>query len=228
MTAADATNPLVLDAPVDPPRTPRARGRLSRGVVENEIRQPLESVARSLQRLSLQDIGESSTAHLVRRARALVNELVELTEELADTTAPAAGPVTRAAQERVQLHALVDHAASEVRDHFDRRVQVDIDPTLALTTDPPRVHTILVNVLAAGSRTSTDTALHASAQWDDRVLQVVVTWARSPSDEPAGDGDPGLVLARTLARSLGGDLELHTGELVTAALRLPQYRTGDS
>lgn len=208
---------------------PRARRpRLARGVVDNELHQPLEAVARSLQRLSLQDVGDTGTAHLIRRARTLTTELLDIVADLVDATTPAPGPVMRAAQQRVAVRTLALDAADEVRARFDRAVDVRVTDAIAANTDPVRVRAILVNVLAAASRASTSGTIVVDATWKDRVLEVSVAW---PSDGPGaafGDGDPGLTLARTLARSLGGDLGVEVGpHEVRTSLGIPQFRTGD-
>ena len=136
----------------------------------------------------------------------------------------------RSGQERILIEPLLIDVANEVGRHFGRSHSFTCIEGLAVTTDPGRLRAILVNLIAAAARSGDESGFAVDAMLVDRVASILVTWTSSSPAVELLNGDPGLSLAQTLTRSLGGDLQLSDGDERDRIARLtfPQQRDSDA
>jgi two-component system sensor histidine kinase TctE len=180
-------------------------------------------------------------------AHAQADHLGGVVDELLAPQATGEPAVERARLTRVALERVVTRALAAVSTRMrGRRVNATVAPELVVTTSPPRLTAVLVNLLENAARYGGDGPIDCTATLVDGILSVEVT-DRGPG---IGDIDPeelftpfvqgdarsaegrgvGLFLVRMLARSMGGDVTIanrHDGGCI-ARVELPQRRSEDA
>jgi K+-sensing histidine kinase KdpD len=216
-TAGDTTRPLL---------TPRdARN----DAIVHELEEPLGELVRALQRRQLyQLVGEVDPpdSELLGRARSLVRDLEHVLAELLDR--PVAPTDPREWHDTLSMRSAFEDAAASAKDALaGRSVVVDAPPTFVVTSHAPRLHELLVHVLALASRLQ-------PASWNVRIdVQrrdgevVIIVPCTDRSDSLSVSDQMHL---HELARSLGGRLDVigHPDTNAGLWVRLPQQRTVDS
>jgi hypothetical protein len=216
---------------------PRRAGMVS------ELQVPMDSVARALHRLSLHRLtppgaATPPAAHLIRRARSLASELQTVIEELIDCSAPDSGisatAVGRKHQQRLRTLDVLSRVREEMAGHLDPdHVTIECAVDLMVTTHATEVHEILIDVLSDIARLGDEVevvlvgrnlglAVAIDVVWTDPLAHAAVDGGGS------SDGELGLPLARGIAESLAGSLEVQVdGDRVVAHVVIPQQRVQD-
>ncbi len=192
--------------------------------IARDLAAPLGEIVDALERVTLASVGtddaEGVTPDLLWRARHLATELQQVIASLALATPPFDG---RAPHVSVLVRHALACAADACAHHLDgRRVIVRCSPQLAVTTQPDRMHELLVALIDEVTRRDRPTNdLRLTAQ---RVGSRLVI-------EADGGSATGLGLERLhdLARAVGGRIEVVDGPRDRSTLRvhLPQQRNAD-
>ena len=197
--------------------------------VVHELEEPLGELVRALQRRQLyrliSDL-EPPDRELLGRARALVHDLQNVLGEILDR--PIAPTDPREWHDTISMRAAFEDAASSAKEALGgRNLVVDAPSTLVITTHAPRLHELLVELLALAGRLQ-------PASWTVRVAV-----RRRADDEvtvevPCTDRSDTLSVSdhrhvHELARSLGGRLDVigHPDTHAGLHIRLPQQRSDD-
>ena len=200
-----------------------------------ELRQPLSAVIRSLQRLTLQRLStpgaSASATPLIRRARSLAQDLHDVVEQLIDAALLDESAATGAYQRALSGRELVRLVNEEVRDYLDpSRLRFELPADFVITTHHDRVSQIVANLVAGAARRSDDQPVTVTAALAEQVFHLDVAWSE-PQSTALTDEDElvGLPLARVLASSLGGTIEIVAKHVeIVARVQLPQKRANDS
>lgn len=198
-----------------------------RALVTSGLREPLDAVVSTLQRLALAQLGGSGSTpgpvldpHLLSRTRTLAHALQQAVDELIAEGNGAGLFDGREPQETVVVRTALDAAAvSAAGVLHDRNVVLRGAARHTITTSPQRFHELLTSVFEA--------AAHDTSQRDLRVH------SRRAHHELLVDIDGVAIEAaaldqlRALARSLGGTVERGNNG-VGVAIWLPQQRAGDT
>jgi K+-sensing histidine kinase KdpD len=196
--------------------------------VVHELEEPLGELVRALQRRQLYRLVseiEPPDHELLGRARSLVHDLQTVLAELLDR--PVAPTDPREWHDTMSMRAAFEDAAVSARDALSGRgVLIDAPPSLAITSHAPRLHELLVELLALASRLQPAawTVRIAVERRDGDVTIIVPSTDRSDN---LSVGDHRHV--HELARSLGGRLDVigHPDSHAGLHVRLPQQRAGD-
>jgi hypothetical protein len=215
--AAPATRPLLL------PRDAR------NDAVIHELEEPLGELVRALQRRQLyQLVGdvEPPDSELLGRARSLVRDLEHVLAELLDR--PVAPTDPREWHDTVFMRSAFEDAAVAAKDALSgRSLVVDAPPTFVITSHAPRLHELLVELLALASRLqpASWTVRVEVQRRDGEVIIVVPCTDRSDTLSVADH-----MHVHALARSLGGRLDVigHPDSNAGLWVRLPQQRAADT
>jgi K+-sensing histidine kinase KdpD len=196
--------------------------------VVHDLEEPLGELVRALQRRELYrlvtDI-EPPDRELLGRARSLVHDLQSVLAELLDR--PVAPTDPREWHDTLSIRSAFEDAAASAKDALaGRNLLVDAPPTLAITTHAPRLHELLVELLALAGRLQ-------PAAWTVRV-EVTRREGDVTIIVPSTDRSDSLSVGEhrhvhELARSLGGRLDVigHPDSHAGLHVRLPQQRTDD-
>jgi K+-sensing histidine kinase KdpD len=196
--------------------------------VVHELEEPLGELVRALQRRQLYRLVseiEPPDHELLGRARSLVHDLQAVLAELLDR--PVAPTDPREWHDTMSMRAAFEDAAAAARDALSGRgVLIDAPPSLAITSHAPRLHELLVELLALASRLQ-------PAAWTVRIAverregDVTIIVPSTDRSDNLSVGDHRHV--HELARSLGGRLDVigHPDSHAGLHVRLPQQRAGD-
>jgi K+-sensing histidine kinase KdpD len=197
--------------------------------VVHELEEPLGELVRALQRRQLYRLiseVEPPDHELLGRARSLVHDLQNVLAELLDR--PVAPTDPREWHDTMSMRAAFEDAAASARDALSGRgVLIDAPSSLAITSHAPRLHELLVELLALASRLQPAawTVRIAVERRDGDVTIIVPSTDRSDSLSVADHRH-----VHELARSLGGRLDVigHPDSHAGLHVRLPQQRASDS
>lgn len=197
--------------------------------VVHDLEEPLGELVRALQRRQLSRLIselEPPDRELLSRARALVHDLQNVLGEILDR--PVAPTDPRQWHDTISVRDAFEDAASSAKEALGGRLLVvDAPATLAITTHAPRLHELLVELLALAGRLQ-------PAAWTVRVAV-----HRREGDDltiviPSTDRSDALSVddhrhVHELARSLGGRLDVigHPDSHAGLHVRLPQQRSDD-
>jgi K+-sensing histidine kinase KdpD len=197
--------------------------------VIHELEEPLGELVRALQRRQLyQLVGdiEPPDSELLGRARSLVRDLEHVVAKMLDR--PVAPTDPREWHDTLSMRGAFEDAAASAKDALaGRNLVVDAPPTFVITSHAPRLHELLVELLALASRMQ-------PAAWNVRVEvlrrdgEVVIVVPCTDRSDPLSVNDQ--VRIHQLARSLGGRLDViaHPDSNSGLWVRLPQQRGADS
>jgi K+-sensing histidine kinase KdpD len=197
--------------------------------VVHDLEEPLGELVRALQRRQLYRLVseiEPPDHELLGRARSLVHDLQTVLAELLDR--PVAPTDPREWHDTMSMRAAFEDAAASARDALGgRSVLIDAPSSLAITSHAPRLHELLVELIALASRLQPAawTVRIAVERRDGDVTIIVPSTDRSDN---LSVGDHRHV--HELARSLGGRLDVigHPDSHAGLHVRLPQQRANDS
>ena len=197
--------------------------------VVHELEEPLGELVRALQRRQLYRLVseiEPPDHELLGRARSLVHDLQTVLAELLDRPVSPTDP--REWHDTMSMRAAFEDAAASARDALGGRgVLIDAPPSVAITSHAPRLHELLVELLALASRLQPAawTVRIAVERRDGDVTIIVPSTDRSDN---LSVGDHRHV--HDLARSLGGRLDVigHPDSHAGLHVRLPQQRANDT
>jgi K+-sensing histidine kinase KdpD len=196
--------------------------------VVHDLEEPLGELVRALQRRQLYRLVseiEPPDRELLGRARSLVHDLQTVLAELLDR--PVAPTDPREWHDTISMRAAFEDAASSARDALGGRgLLIDAPSSLAITTHAPRLHELLVELLALASRLQ-------PAAWNVRIAverregDVTIIVPSTDRSDNLSVGDHRHV--HDLARSLGGRLDVigHPDSHAGLHVRLPQQRAED-
>jgi signal transduction histidine kinase len=209
----------------EPRRSPRdARN----DAVIHELEEPLGELVRALQRRQiyrLADDVEPPDRELLGRARSLVRDLQTVLAEMLDR--PVAPTDPREWHDTMSMRSAFEDAAASAKDALaGRSLLIDVPATLSITTHAPRLHELLVEVLALAGRLQ-------PAAWTVRVAverrdgDVTIIVPSTDHSDTLSVGDQRHV--QDLARSLGGRIDVigHPDSHAGLHVRLPQQRADD-
>jgi hypothetical protein len=197
--------------------------------VVHDLEEPLGELVRALQRRQLfRLIGEIEPPdrELLGRARSLVRDLQNVLAELLDRPVTPTDP--REWHDTLSIRSAFEDAASSAKDALGgRSLLVDAPLTLAITTHAPRLHELLVELLALAGRLqpAAFTVRVVVSRRDGDVTIIIPTTDRG--DSLTGSDQRHV---HELARSLGGRLDVigHPDSHAGLHVRLPQQRANDS
>jgi signal transduction histidine kinase len=215
-------------------------------IVAHEVRTPLTVISGALDTLVEMDIADERLRHLVEMAHSQADHLSGVVDELLAPQHTGDPVVDRARLSRVALERVVTRALAAVSTRIQGRlVDTDVPEDLVVTTSPPRLTAILVNLLENAARYGGVGTIDCTAAMIDGMLVVEVIddgpglgdvdpehlfapFVQGPAGDPSGRG-VGLYLARMLAKSMGGDVTLadHPDRGCVARVELPQRRAED-
>jgi signal transduction histidine kinase len=215
-------------------------------IVAHEVRTPLTVITGALDTLHGMAIEDERLRHLVEMAHSQADHLSGVVDELLTPQQTGDPVVDRARLSRVALERVVTRALAAVSTRMHgRQVDTDVPEDLVVTTSPPRLTAILVNLLENAARYGGDGTIRCRARMDDGTLLLEVAddgpgigdldpetlftpFVQGPSADPNGRG-VGLYLVRMLAKSMGGNASLANGETggCVAQVALPQRRAED-
>jgi K+-sensing histidine kinase KdpD len=193
------------------------------GTLARDLQPPIEAIVEALSRFTLARVGtETQTApDLVWRARHLADELTQVVTALAATPAdPIDG---RAPHTTVLVRNVIARAADSCAERLGtRRVVVRCSAQLAITTQPNRLHELLVTAIDEAARRhgpNTDIRITAQRRGNRLVIEI----------EGGVVAGTGIETLHHLVRAVGGRIEVLAGPQTRAALRfhIPQGRVGD-
>lgn len=217
-----------------PPTIAAPNGALSprearNDAVVHELEEPLNELVRALQRRQLyrlvSDV-EPPDGELLGRASALVHDLQDVLGALLDRPVGPTDP--REWHDTLSMRAAFEDAARAANDALGgRNLVIDAPATLAITSHAPRLHELLVELLALAGRLQ-------PAAWTVRVGvtrrdgDVTVVIPSTDRSDTLSVGDLGHV--HELAKSLGGRLDVigHPDTHAGLHVRLPQQRANDA
>jgi K+-sensing histidine kinase KdpD len=197
--------------------------------ISHDIEEPLGELVRALQRRQLyQLVGELDPpdSELLGRARTLVRDLEHVLAELLDR--PVAPTDPREWHDTLSLRSAFEDAATSAKEALaGRSVVVDAPPTFVITSHAPRLHELLVQLLALASRLQ-------PAAWTIRIDvqrregEVVIIVPSTDRSDSLSVRDQ--MHVHELARTLGGRLDVigHPDANAGLWVRLPQQRAADS
>ena len=220
-------------------------------IVAHEVRTPLTVVAGALQTLRDLNLQDERARSLVAMAAEQAEHLSDVVEELMSPQGTGGPPVERARLTTVPLADVVRRALAAVSTRIKAdRLATKVPDGFEVTTSPPRLTAIIVNLLENAARYGADGGkVELSARYSKRdgLLRIEVRdhgkglGGADPETlfEPfvQGSGAParggrgvGLYLVRMLARSMGGTATIadHPGGGCVATVELPQRRTNDA
>jgi two-component system phosphate regulon sensor histidine kinase PhoR len=219
-------------------------------IVAHEVRTPLTIVAGALQTMQLLDHDDPRFADLLHRANQQADHLSEIVNDLMSPPGAGGPAVHRARLTTVSMHTLVQRAVTGVSTRLEpERLRYDLPDGLMVTTAPPRLVAILVNLLENasryGGRGPVDVGARINGEGDlhltvadrgpglrgaepEALFQPFVQGDRDDDGPRQGRG-VGLYLVRMLAHSLGGDVTSgeRAGGGAVVEIVLPQRRTTD-
>ena len=197
--------------------------------VIHDLEEPLGELVRALQRRQLYRLVsdmEPPDRELLGRASTLVHDLQSVLAELLDRPVTPTDP--REWHDTLSMRAAFEDAAGSAKEALGGRdLIVDAPPTLAITSHAPRLHELLVEMIALAGR------LQPSA-WTVRVVvqrregDVTIIIPTTDRGDSLTGADQRHV--HELARSLGGRLDVigHPDSHAGLHVRLPQQRGDDS
>jgi K+-sensing histidine kinase KdpD len=195
----------------------------------HDIEEPLAELVRALERRQLYllvDDVDPPDHELLGRARALVRDLEHAVAELLDR--PIAPTDPREWHDTLSMRGAFEDAAAAAKEALaGRSIVVDAPPTFVITSHAPRLHELLIELLALASRLQ-------PAAWSVRVEvqrrdgEVVIIVPSTDRSDSLSVSDQRRV--HDLARSLGGRLDVigHPDAHAGLWVRLPQQRGADS
>ena len=215
-------------------------------IVAHEVRTPLTVISGALDTLVGMDIDDERLRHLVEMAHSQADHLAGVVDELLQPQHTGDPVVDRARLSRVALERVVTRALAAVSTRIQgRQVDTHVPAELVVTTSPPRLAAILVNLLENASRYGGDGPIECAATMADGMLVIDVLddgpglgdtdperlftpFVQGSDGDPSGRG-VGLYLVRMLAKSMGGDVTLgnREGGGCVARVELPQRRAED-
>jgi signal transduction histidine kinase len=215
-------------------------------IVAHEVRTPLTVITGALDTLVSIEIEDERLRHLAEMAHSQADHLAGVVDELLAPQHTGDPVVDRARLSRVALERVVTRALAAVSTRIQGRlVETEVPDDLVVTTSPPRLTAILVNLLENAARYSGQGTIDCTASMVDGMLIVEVVddgpglgdmdpdllfapFVQGPDGDPSGRG-VGLYLARMLAKSMGGDVTLanHPSRGCLARVELPQRRAED-
>ncbi|MEY2568170.1 MAG: two-component system, OmpR family, sensor histidine kinase KdpD [Actinomycetota bacterium] len=216
-------------------------------IVAHEVRTPLTVITGALDTLTDLEITDERIRHLVEMAHAQADHLAGVVDELLAPQTTGEPAVDRARLSRVALERVVTRALAAVSTRLaGRPVHTSVPADVLVTTSPPRLTAILVNLLENAGRYGGDGPIECSAAIVDGLLVLEVNdrgpglgdldpeelfspFVQGGRADPSGRG-VGLFLVRMLARSMGGDITIgnRTGGGCVARVELPQRRAEDT
>lgn len=215
-------------------------------IVAHEVRTPLTVISGALDTLVGMEIEDERLRHLVEMAHSQADHLGGVVDELLAPQHTGDPVVDRARLSRVALERVVTRSLAAVSTRIQGRlVETDVPEDLVVTTSPPRLTAILVNLLENAARYGGLGTIDCMASLVDGMLVIDVVddgpglgdadpdvlftpFVQGPDGDPNGRG-VGLYLARMLAKSMGGDVTLanHPSRGCVARVELPQRRAED-
>ena len=215
-------------------------------LVAHEVRTPLTIVVGCLQTMRAVPYDDPRYETLVDRATTQAEHLTDVVQELLTPQGSGGPVVNRTKLHPVPLGDLVDRAVDAVSRKLDvGRIDRRVDEDLVALTSPPRVVSMLVNLLENASRYGGDGDVVLEGSVVDGMLRLDVAdrgpgfgdtdpetlfapFAQGPRRHQDGRG-VGLYLVRMLAGSLGGTARLlaRPGGGTIARIELPQRRSED-
>jgi signal transduction histidine kinase len=215
-------------------------------IVAHEVRTPLTVITGALDTLSGMTIEDDRIRHLVGMAHAQADHLAGVVDELLAPQHTGDPVVDRARLSRVALERVVTRALAAVSTRMHgRRIETLVPADLVVTTSPPRLTAILVNLFENAARYGGDGPIACRGQLDNGMLVLEVVddgpglggvdpetlftpFVQGGAADPAGRG-VGLYLVRMLAKSMGGDVSLadRPDKGCVARVELPQRRAED-
>jgi len=197
--------------------------------VVHDLEEPLGEIVRALQRRQLYRLVseiEPPDRELLGRARSLVRDLQGVLAELLDR--PVAPTDPREWHDTMSMRAAFEDAALSAKDVLGGRgLIIDAPAQLAVTSHAPRLHELLVELLALASRLQ-------PAAWTVRIAverregDVTIIVPCTDRSDTLSVQDHRHV--HDLARSLGGRLDIigHPDSHAGLHIRLPQQRASDA
>jgi hypothetical protein len=197
--------------------------------VVHDLEEPLGELVRALQRRQIYRLItdlEPPDRELLGRASALVHDLQNVLAEILDR--PVAPTDPREWHDTISMLSAFEDAAASAKDALGgRTLLIDAPPTLAITSHAPRLHELLVELLAlAGRLQPASWTVHVAVHRREGEDVTIVV--------PCTDRSDTLSVAdhrhvHELARSLGGRLDVigHPDSHAGLHVRLPQQRTDD-
>ena len=196
--------------------------------VVHDLEEPLGELVRALQRRQLYRLVgdvEPPDFELLSRARSLVHDLEHVLAELLDR--PVAPTDPREWHDTLSMRSAFEDAALSAKDALSgRSVVVDAPPTFVITSHAPRLHELLVELLALASRLQ-PAAWNVRVQVERRDGEVVISVPSTDRSDTLSVSDQ--MHVHDLARSLGGRLDVvgHPDANAGLRVRLPQQRGAD-
>jgi K+-sensing histidine kinase KdpD len=196
--------------------------------VVHDLEEPLGELVRALQQRHLYQLFddlEPPDRELLGRARALVHDLQNVLGEILER--PVAPIDAREWHDTILVRAAFEDAASSAKDALGgRNLLVDVPSSLAITTHAPRLHKLLVELIALAGRLQ-------PAAWTVRIAvqrresEVTIVVPSTDRSDTLSVGEHRHV--HELARSLGGRLDVigHPESHAGLHVRLPQLRDDD-
>lgn len=215
-------------------------------IVAHEVRTPLTVITGALDTLAEMEIDEPKVRHLVEMAHSQADHLAGVVDELLTPQSTGEPVVDRARLSRVALERVVTRALAAVSTRIQgRTVNTSIPDDLVVTTSPPRLTAVLVNLLENAARYGGDEPIECSGRMIEGILvlevadhgsgiggidpeQLFTPFVQGATPDPAGRG-VGLYLVRMLVRSMGGDVTIGNRPEggCLARVELPQRRAED-
>lgn len=208
---------------LDPSAHP-STGDPSLGALARDLRPPISEIVDALSRFSLTRTATAGepAPELLWRARHLADELTQVIGALEH--APADPVDSRAPATTVLIRHAVARAADACAVALaGRRVVVRCSAQLAVTTQPNRLHELLVATIdEAARRRGPHADIRVGAHRSGQRLVIEIDGGVVPGT--------GIERLHHLARAVGGRIEVLTGPETRSALRfhIPQGRTGDT
>jgi signal transduction histidine kinase len=215
-------------------------------IVAHEVRTPLTVITGALDTLAGMTIADDRVRHLVAMAHSQADHLGGVVDELLSPQHTGDPFVDRARLSRVALERVVTRALAAVSTRMHgRRIETIVPADIVVTTSPPRLTAILVNLLENAARYGGEGPIACRGQLEDGILVIEVVddgpglcgvdpetlftpFVQGAAGDPAGRG-VGLYLVRMLAKSMGGDVTVADRPVrgCVARVQLPQRRAED-